>query len=226
MTLFTAITFSSFSSLSHAGLIIDTDNDSFIDATTGLEWMDFGINNGRSFDDVENNLGASGDYAGWRLPTHDEVFDMWNHRFFDEIGSRWIHREEGYISSSSSYTNKDLFNSIGANYTSTLNNYERRNGGKPETYARAYFYIDDSKTSLGFVSFKHLSERYDLGLDTIIWAVHAPIVNKTNINSRHSTLLVRGDSSSSATSVSEPATFAIFALGVLAMATRRFKRSL
>jgi len=59
-----------------AGLIIDTDNDSFIDSSTTLEWIDFGVNNGQSFSYISSQLSIGGDYEGWRLPTIDEVYVM------------------------------------------------------------------------------------------------------------------------------------------------------
>ena len=58
--------------------IIDTDEDSFIDTQTGLEWMDFGINNHQSFNEVSSQLGAGGEYEDWRLPSIDEVYTMWH----------------------------------------------------------------------------------------------------------------------------------------------------
>lgn len=58
-------------------VMIDTTNDSFIDQDTGLEWMDFGINNNTSFNSVVSQLGTGGLYDTWRLPTALEVYEMW-----------------------------------------------------------------------------------------------------------------------------------------------------
>jgi len=218
ITLYTAITFSSFSSLSHAGLIIDTDNDSFIDATTGLEWMDFGINNGRSFNDVVSNLSDSGDYAGWRLPTYDEVFDMWHHAFFDEIPSGRVHViSEDDIQASAYFPLNDTFEAIGYNT-------KERFYSLKDDFTRG-FGLFQSKGDSDLLSYVYFRNDPDYDADTIL-LIGSSVSYHNSINLLHSTLLVRGDSSSSATSVSEPATFAIFALCVLAMATRRFKKSL
>lgn len=64
----------------HAG-IIDTTNDSFIDENTGLEWMDFGINNKFTYNYVASQLGTGGVYEGWRLPTESEVLELWVNTF-------------------------------------------------------------------------------------------------------------------------------------------------
>ena len=64
-------------SSSYTGSIIDTLNDSFIDTSAGLEWMDFGINNNQSYNYVISQLGSGGVYEGWRLPTREEVLTLW-----------------------------------------------------------------------------------------------------------------------------------------------------
>jgi hypothetical protein len=56
--------------------------NSFKDTNTGLVWMDFGVNNGISYNEVkgyvENEATLLGvDYSMWRLPTVEEVYSMW-----------------------------------------------------------------------------------------------------------------------------------------------------
>ncbi|MBT0587953.1 hypothetical protein [Alteromonas oceanisediminis] len=68
--------------LSHIahGVIIDHDyviDDSFLDTETGLVWMDYGVNNGMSFNEVMLELNVGGLYEEWRLPTTDEVYRLW-----------------------------------------------------------------------------------------------------------------------------------------------------
>ncbi|MVB73572.1 hypothetical protein D6U90_04495 [Vibrio cholerae] len=60
----------------HAALI-DTERDSFVDPNTSLEWMDFGVNKGMSYRDVELELVTGGLFEQWRLPTADEVYELW-----------------------------------------------------------------------------------------------------------------------------------------------------
>jgi hypothetical protein len=76
-----AIGFLVLSFTASAGLITDTTNGSFIDETTGLEWMDFGVNNGKSYNQVVSQLGVGGLYQGWELPEVTQVYDMWANAF-------------------------------------------------------------------------------------------------------------------------------------------------
>ena len=73
-TLFSAIL--ALSCCAQAG-VINTDDNSFIDDKTGLKWMDIDVNAGESFNYVSSQLGSDGKYAGWRLPSVDEVYSMW-----------------------------------------------------------------------------------------------------------------------------------------------------
>ena len=66
----------------NAGLIQDTSSDSFIDLSTNLEWMDFGINNGQSYNFVASQLGAGGAYEGWALASYDQVYTMINNVYY------------------------------------------------------------------------------------------------------------------------------------------------
>jgi hypothetical protein len=68
------------SSFACAG-IIDTNNDSFIDVTTGIEWMDFGINNNHSYNHVASQLATDGEYDGWQIANKEQVFEMWSSAF-------------------------------------------------------------------------------------------------------------------------------------------------
>ncbi len=63
----------------NAAIIDNTtfEYDSFIDTETGLAWMDFGINNRKSFNYVANQLNSGDEYYGWRLPTSAEVYALW-----------------------------------------------------------------------------------------------------------------------------------------------------
>ncbi|MBA6348116.1 hypothetical protein [Colwellia sp. BRX8-9] len=41
--------------------------------------MDFGINNGQSFDYVSSQFSAGVEYDHWRLPNTEDVYTMWAH---------------------------------------------------------------------------------------------------------------------------------------------------
>lgn len=109
------------SGLVNAGFT-DTTHNSFIDETTKLEWMDFGINNGKSYNYVVSQLGSGGLYAGWRLPTKDEVLIMWKHAFLD-LGANieepnMYGKEQGLVADGKNKTGsvfKTLYATIGWN---------------------------------------------------------------------------------------------------------------
>lgn len=61
--------------------LIDTASSSFIDSETSLEWMDFGVNKDATYNEVVAALENGGIYTGWRLPTTEEVFTMFNNAF-------------------------------------------------------------------------------------------------------------------------------------------------
>lgn len=67
--------------LSANSAIIDSRafaHDSFIDTNTGLVWMDYGINNGQSYNHVTTQLANGGDYFGRFTPYCDQrsLFQM------------------------------------------------------------------------------------------------------------------------------------------------------
>ena len=56
---------------------LDTDSD--------LLWLDLDITAGRSFNDVNSELGAGGEFEGYRYATLDEVLDLWIHAGIPDI---------------------------------------------------------------------------------------------------------------------------------------------
>lgn len=60
------------------------DSDAFVigdsmavrDIDTDLVWLDFGVNHGQSFNNVMAELDTT--YADWRLPTEQEVTELWD----------------------------------------------------------------------------------------------------------------------------------------------------
>jgi hypothetical protein len=52
------------------------DKQAMRDMDTGLVWMDFGVNNGKSINTVIGEL--DGEYSDWRLPTELEVISLWS----------------------------------------------------------------------------------------------------------------------------------------------------
>lgn len=69
--------FSAYGSVALATPIVDTDRDSFIDAITGLEWMDLGVNSGLSYNEVVEQAQSGGLFEGWRLAETHQVYALW-----------------------------------------------------------------------------------------------------------------------------------------------------
>jgi hypothetical protein len=55
------------------------DKKAVLEVDTGLIWMDFGINHKFTFSEVKDKLDT--EYAEWRLPTEEEVTNLWNNLF-------------------------------------------------------------------------------------------------------------------------------------------------
>lgn len=118
-----------FCSITTAG-IIDTNNDSFIDESTGLEWLDFGVNNDLSYNFVSTNLGEGEVFSGWRLPTEREVFELFDNAFVKIDLSQVISHEQAlpsgpnynvgdnlfYLANTSSSVYDSVFSAMSFNY--------------------------------------------------------------------------------------------------------------
>jgi hypothetical protein len=65
------------------------DGKAIYDTTSGLTWLDFGINNGIFFNDVVDQLG-SGKYSEWRLPTESEVLQLFNRAWSHETTEPYV----------------------------------------------------------------------------------------------------------------------------------------
>lgn len=70
-----------FLSFSVNATLIKTDHNSFIDDSSSLEWMNFGVNNGLSFNRVKELLDDNQIYSGWRLANQREVTSLWLNTF-------------------------------------------------------------------------------------------------------------------------------------------------
>jgi hypothetical protein len=201
---------------SSAGIITDTDRDSFIDESTGIEWIDFGINNNQSFNYVASQLGAGGEYEGWALATTDQVYEMWQNAFegldYRNVG---INRREGDLGV---LDGADVFGSKFTTIFDVMGHNTTRDLGTE----------DEHRVSFGFfqgtdgISFVHYSALADKGLapSSLNDAVH--LVDYQNYDNARasgsvssSTLLVR-----SVINVPGPSTLGIFSLALAGLALR------
>lgn len=83
------------------------DNKAALETSTGLVWMDFGVNSHLSYDHVRYLLPTQ--FAGWRLPTAAEVDHLWS-ALFDNL-PEWNRYNQGF-GSMASMNQDDYFNSI------------------------------------------------------------------------------------------------------------------
>lgn len=58
------------------------DNNAFTDTRTGYKLLDFNFTKGRSLNDVESETLLGGEFEGWRLPTYNEIQEI----FFSVTG--------------------------------------------------------------------------------------------------------------------------------------------
>ena len=191
-------------------LIIETENNSYIDSLTDIEWMDFGINNGKSFDYVSGQLNVGGEYENWRLPTTEEVYTMWAHvanldsveadyERANRYGAGQLYAHDLNNNQNTESVFDDVFKIIGYN---ELNTY----GSGESLKSWGFFNGTDGLSYVGYSNY------------TLHRGVRDSLLLKDNVNysqysaeerEKWSTLLVRS-SPDAATPVPEPSSILIF----------------
>lgn len=202
----------SVSCLANAGLITDTANDSFIDTTTGLEWMDFNVNNHYTFNQVESLL--STEYSGWALATKAQVLEL-AHNAFWGVGyssSEW-EAKQGFLDAKYTTYNgsfDDIMSAMGIDYDVGAS-----------FHINGWFYTaDGSLASMSIIDIKEPGERDEVKLSDsssdIEWL-------KARRAFEWSTMLVKSDATPNQ-NIPEPSMLAIFGLGIMGFASRKFKK--
>lgn len=208
-----AISFNANAGLIEVDIFGNGTNKGFSIDGSGLEWMDFGINitqnisNIHNFSYVSGQLGVGGLYEGWRLPTTGEVSTMWTAAFIEFKGIATFYDANrngpGQFQTSNAGTLYDTaFNILGVN-TSTVYGYFEGTGSLSRVVV----------VSGGSVDTVYLNDFNNLDYyRTYSFA-----------GKGYNTLLVRtaAQQTSPTTSVPEPSTLAIFALGIMGLAFRR-----
>lgn len=176
------------------------------DPSTGITWMDFGVNNGNSFNTVIDALNTV--YEGWRLPTETEVRDLW-----------------GKLAASVIDNNYEIFSLFGANKVPSKDHLPYLCYGN---------FIDDNGFIAHGSFLENGNIINDFGADkyysdgALTGGVYASQSIKYNRNNPYfnfggtaeiSTLLVRNTN----VSVSEPSSFILLAMGLLSLGIFRRK---
>lgn len=211
--------------------IINADTaeyNAYQDTETGLFWLDFGENNNQSYNYVASQLGDGGEWAGWRLPTVQEVYTMWANvadlgnvvadfesADFNGPGQLYAYDSNSDVLNGDDSVFDPVFAVIGYN-TSTTWPF-----GYVSDYALGWF---AGTSGLSFVDFSDYSDNATDGVDTRdVLQLNDTFdydYNKGAILIGWSTLLVRA-SVTSPKDVPAPSTVSILILGLLGLVARR-----
>ena len=199
--------------------IVDTDNDSFIDTNTGLEWMDFGVNSGQSFNYVVSQLGLGGEYEGWSLPDADQVYQMWSGAFLGQGAQLELPDHYGpgefYVADWAT----DVASVFDETYEIMGYNFLQYAGATNEfEISKGWFESDGG--SLSYVRTRNYTFDDPYNVDDSIFndIMSMDADYKATATAEVSTMLVR------TVSVSEPSTLAIFSLAVIGLASRKLRK--
>ena len=108
------------------------DKKAIYESSSGLTWLDFGITNDKSFDQVISELDST--YYGWRLPTEDEVKNLWNSTINTNNAPPWSEYDHEYIEHGSDAMHyQDIFDLWGANVV-------KQNQNEPSNFFQLFFY--------------------------------------------------------------------------------------
>lgn len=206
----------------NAGLITDTVNDSFIDETTGLEWMDFGINNADTYNQVAAQLGLGGRYEGWTIATTDQTWLMLRNAFFGlganlELENTTDLRVQDGRNEHGSVI-QEIIEKMGYNKVSSEGRYYEKE------YSSGLSMGNNGLTKVMINMYPDKLVQNSPSEDDV-WMTTYEYSNYYNIDSSSfSTMLLR-TYDSPVTDVPEPTTIAIFALGMFGLVSRKFKRN-
>ena len=195
-----------------ADAFITGDNKATLEVDTGLIWMDFGVNNDRSYAEVVNSL--STDYLGWRLPSVQEVNHLWTGLFSSLPG--WVSYGDSF-GMGSSMEHDDYFNQIYDVFGTNLDMTYILNDADGNTYetwlAKSIFGVfETSPQNYGIVS---ASAPYDaIHRNEALFLASVG----SDASSWYGTLLVKDP-----VTVPEPEGLILLALGFLGLAIRRLR---
>ena len=83
------------------------DNKAALETSTGLVWMDFGVNQHQTYSEIGASLHTT--YSGWRFATISEIDHLWTSLFEDLPEWNRIDQNAGFLTTTE---HDDYFNSI------------------------------------------------------------------------------------------------------------------
>jgi hypothetical protein len=205
----------------NADAFIDGDGQAICEIDTGLFWLDFGITNNKSFNDIQAELDTT--YAGWRLPTEQEVKNLWNGIWFNghlaEHGYRMDGREE--LERDAYYDS--IFSLWGVNETwlSEILPSEEYPIGSYYNHSNSGIFLNE-KNQLQSFNFAQISASVFSAVLHESFATCCFSLSLDAFSIHSSTLLVKD--ADSPVYLPEPTPFILFGLGLLMLAINRFKR--
>ena len=222
--------FFAFGALNATAAIINYDDiisDSFYDTDTSLVWIDFGITNNRQYVKTLEQLEAGGIYEGWRVPTLNEVMQMFSN--LANVEGKQADVEYGPTDTLGIYSAADA-NSVGADDSIwdpifDAIGYNTTFSGGLATYSEALFegsdglsrlFITDRGNSLSITN-EPVSDFLDL------WDHDNFDSARTSAYEGLSTLLVQDVPTNS---VPVPSSFLLFIIGLISILLSKCKLSL
>jgi hypothetical protein len=202
----------------------DGTNRGFALENGNLEWMDFGVNNHILVADVLTNLQIGGQFEDWRLPTESEILNFWYEAVFVDFQNLWqndANQSVIYADTIHAYIHTITQEEFDPLYWRIVALAEFMGWNTPygngHGSAEGAYLTDDGR--LLSTSFGVQSQTANVGISYLQADFYDYDVQySTDIGL--STMLVR----SRTVGVPEPSTTVIFALGLMGLILRRFKK--
>ncbi|WP_440875472.1 PEP-CTERM sorting domain-containing protein [Thalassotalea sp. PLHSN55] len=202
-----------------ASLITDTNNNSFIDNSQNLEWMDFGQNNLLTYNQVNDLINSPANTDNWRLATEEQAISLWTSLFYDKGATfNIINHDNNLLMNLSDYTDKrlhwNLYEIMGYNIVHAK--YDNRDIGT----SRGLVANDVG----GLTSFNFGNNPRGSSQVSVENHKSTDQFYKTHTSEYYSTLLVKDYKANNTVSVPEPSTLIILIFGFAGLLIRKFSK--
>ena len=202
-----------------ASLITDTNNNSFIDVTQNLEWMDFGQNNLLTYNQVNDLVSSPANTDNWRLATEEQAISLWTNLFYGKGATfNVINHDNNLLMNLSDYSDRqlhwNLYEIMGYNIVHTEHD-DRDIGTSRGLVANNLGGLTSFNFGNNSKGFSQVSVENHKSTDQFY---------KTHTSEYYSTLLVKDYKSNNTISVPEPSTLIILILSFAGLLIRKFSK--